>query len=169
LYAQLKLIACPHCKQVGNLIKHGFLRGYDQQHQLDRAVRATRVYCSNRFRASGCGRTFSVWLADRVKRLYLNADQLWQFLSGAAQSGNKLQAFRSLNSGLSDSATYHIWRRFLKAQAAIRTALSSLCEPPNIKAECPAQHTVAHLHETFKEHPLSPVAAYAVTQQNFLM
>jgi hypothetical protein len=28
------------------------LRGYDQQHQLDRAVRATRVYCSNRFRAS---------------------------------------------------------------------------------------------------------------------
>ncbi len=168
-YARLRITPCPHCKQVGNLIKHGFLRGYDQQHQLDKTVRATRVFCSNRNHASGCGRTFSVWLADRVKRLYLSAESLWRFLSDAASSGNKLQAFRNLNSGLSDSATYHIWRRFLNAQAAIRTALSSLCEPPRIETVCPAQHTLAHLHEAFKEHPLAPIAAFATTLQRFFI
>ena len=169
LYTRLKITACPHCKSVGNLIKHGFLRGYDQHHQLNKTVRATRVFCSNRNRASGCGRTFSVWLADRVKQLYLSADSLWQFLSGAASSGNKLQAFRSLDSGLSDSAPYHIWRRFLNAQAAIRTALSRLCQPPQCAAACPAQLTLAHLREVFKEHPLSPIAAFAATFQTFFL
>lgn len=169
LYSRLKITACPHCKKVGNLIKHGFLRGYDQHHQLDKTVRATRVFCSNRNHASGCGRTFSVWLAERVKRLYLCADSLWKFLSGAASSGNKLQAFRSLNSGLSDSAPYHIWRRFLSAQAAIRTALCRVCEPPQIAAACPAKLTLAHLQKAFQEHPLSPIAAFAATLQSFFI
>jgi hypothetical protein len=169
LYARIKITPCPHCKKVGNLIKHGFLRGYDQHHQLNKTVRANRVFCSNRNHASGCGRTFSVWLADKVKRSFLDANGLWQFLTGAANSGNKLQAFRSLNSGLSDSAPYHIWRRFLNAQAAIRTALSSLCEPPQVATDCPAQLTLAHLQKAFGEHPLSPIAAFAATLQTFFI
>jgi hypothetical protein len=83
---------------------------------------------------------------------------LWQFLNSAVSSGNKLQAFRNLNCGLSDSAAYHIWRRFLNAQVAIRTALSRLCEPPQMESDSPAVHTLAHLAQAFKEHPLSPIA-----------
>lgn len=169
LYSRLKITACPRCKRVGNLIKHGFLRGYDMNNQLNTAVRAKRVFCSNRNDASGCGRTFSVWLADKVKRLYLAAESLWRFLSDAVNSGNKLQAFRSLNSGLSDSAAYHIWRRFRNAQAAIRTALASLCEPPQVVSGDPAQLTLAHLQKAFKEHPLSPIAAFAATLQTFFI
>ncbi len=104
MLAALKTTACPHCKRVGNLIRHGFLRGYDQTHQHQPTIRARRVYCSNRRRASGCGRTFSVWLANRIRRLFLTADALWAFLQQAVASGNKLQAFRDLQSGLSDSA-----------------------------------------------------------------
>jgi hypothetical protein len=26
---RLKLTACPHCKAVGTLVRHGYLRGYD--------------------------------------------------------------------------------------------------------------------------------------------
>ena len=116
--AKLKTTACPHCKSVGNLIRHGFLRGYDDKHQRERTVRAWRIFCSNRNRATGCGRTFSVWAANKVKRLFLTADSLWSFLKQAVSSGNKLQAFRKLNSGLSDSAPYRIWKRFHQAQCA---------------------------------------------------
>jgi hypothetical protein len=154
---------------VGSLIRHGFLRGYDQKHQLNKTVRAARVFCSNRHRATGCGRTFSVWIADKIKHLFLCADSLWQFLSGAVSSGNKLQSFRKLNSGLSDSAPYHIWRRFRNAQAAIRTALAGLCEPPQIISDCPAQLTLAHLQKAFKEHPLSPIAAFGAALQTFFI
>jgi hypothetical protein len=174
LLAKLKITPCPHCKMVGSLIKHGFLRGYDQNNQLNKTVRAARVFCSNRRttgcgRATGCGRTFSVWMADKIKRLFLSADSLWQFLSGAVSSGNKLQAFRALDSGLSDSAAYPIWRRFLNAQAAIRTALNGLCEPPQIVSDCPAELTLAHLHKAFNEHPLSPIAAFGANLQSFFI
>ncbi len=169
LLAKLKITPCPHCKKLGSLIKHGFLRGYDRNHRLNKTVRAARVFCSNRHRATGCGRTFSVWVADRIRHLYLSADSLWQFLTGAVSSGNKLQAFRNLNSGLSDSTPYHIWRRFLKAQVAIRTALAALCEPPQVESGCPAELTLAHLQMVFKEHPLSPIAAFGAALQTFFI
>ena len=167
LLTKLKITPCPHCKTTGALIKHGFLRGYDEQHQLGKVVRAARVFCSNRHRAAGCGRTFSVWIADKIKHLFLSADSLWQFLTAAVSSGNKLQAFRNLISGLSDSAPYHIWRRFLNAQVAIRTALAGLCEPPHIESDCTAQLTLAHLQKAFKDHSLSPIAAFGATLQRF--
>ena len=174
LLAKLKITPCPHCKYVGALIKYGFLRGYDQQHQLDRTIRAARVFCSNRHRAAGCGRTFSVWIANKIKHLFLSADSLWQFLKGVVSSGNKLQAFRQLNSGLSDSAAYHIWRRFLNAQVSIRTALSALCEPPQMESgcsvsDCPGKLTLAHLQKAFNEHPLSPIAAFGAALQTFFI
>jgi hypothetical protein len=94
---------------------------------------------------------------------------LWQFLTAAVSSGSKLEAFRDLNSGLSDSAAYHIWRRFLNAQVAIRTALSRLCEPPKMVSDCPAKLTLAHLAQAFKEHPLSPIAAFGAALQTFFI
>ena len=90
-------------------------------------------------RATGCGRTFNIWWADKVRRLFLTAESLWAFLKNAVTSGNKLQSFRDLNSGLSDSAPYRIWKRFLQAQIAIRTALARLCEPPECMAVQHAQ------------------------------
>jgi len=161
----LKTAACPHCKKVGNLIRHGVLRGNDENHSREKSVRAYRIFCSNRNRATGCGRTFSVWMADKIKRLFLTADSLWAFLKQAVLSGNKMQAFRSLKSGLSDSAPYRIWKRFHEAQSAIRTALCPLCRPPDIASQRPAELTLAHLETTFERHSLNPIAAFQVTLQ----
>ena len=166
---KLKITECPHCKSMGNLIKHGFLRGYDSQNQLAKTTRATRVFCSNRNRATGCGKTFSVWMASKIKHLFLSAESLWLFLSTASNTGNKLQAFRRLNSGLSDSSAYHIWRRFRNSLTTIRTALVGLCEPPSIESDCPAQLTLVHLQKAFKEHSLSPIAAFAATLNRFFI
>ena len=169
IHASLKISACPHCKRVGNLIWHGFLRGYDDQHQREQTVRARRVFCSNRNRASGCGRTFSVWMADKIKRLFLTSDSLWAFLKHAVSSGNKMQAFRRLNCGLTESAPYRIWKRFQKAQSTIRTALTRLCKPPKLKVQHPAELTLAHLEKALTQESLSPVAAYQATLQMFFV
>lgn len=168
VHAKLKTTACPHCKCIGNLIRHGYLRGYDEKHPRKKTVRAWRIFCSNRKRATGCGRTFSVWMADKVKRLLLTAEALWTFLKQAVVNGNKLQAFRDLESGLSDSAHYRIWKRFREAQSAIRTALGQLCEPPEVASEQPAELTLAHLEAAFAEEPC-PIAAFQVRLQTFFM
>jgi len=167
----LKCSPCPHCKHAGALNRHGFLRGYDEQNFRQKAVRAVRVFCSNRGSNEGCGRTFSVWIADKVKRLFLDAKSLWEFLHQAATTGNKSQAFQQLRCSMGDSATYRIWKRFLQAQSAIRTALAAFCPPPRQTTEsnsqCAAQATVAHLQEAFKDSPLNPIAAYQVQTQSF--
>ena len=57
---RLKLTPCPHCRTVGTLIRHGVLTGFDDSSSR-RTVRARRIFCSNRHRRCGCGRTVSVW------------------------------------------------------------------------------------------------------------
>ena len=169
MLGKLKLTRCPHCKQVGSLIRHGVLRGYDPMHLRGTTVRARRVFCNNRNRATGCGRTFSVWIADKIKRLFLAADNLWEFLRQAILTGNKRQAFRSLESRLSDSAAYRIWKRFDQAQSAIRTALNTFCKPPEMASKQSAELTLAHLEAAFRQHPLNPIAAFQVTLQTFFV
>ena len=169
----LKCIPCPHCKHTGALNRHGFLIGYDEQNLKQKATRALRVFCTNRGNASGCGRTFSVWIAEKVKRLFLDAQSLWQFLEQAATTGNKFQALESLACSLSDSASYRIWKRFLHAQVAIRSALADVCPPPKRPREdgcrSAAQATLAHLKEAFKDSALNPIAAYQAQTQSFFL
>ncbi len=168
VHARLKITACPHCSSVGNLIRHGFLRGYDDENQQTKTVRGWRLFCSNRGRATGCGRTFSIWVASKIKRLFLTAESLWSFLKQAASTGNKMQALQKLESGLSCSAPYRIWKRFLAAQSAIRTAVCRVCKPPKCTARNTAEHTLAHLEAAFSEHAC-PVAAFQVRLQTSFM
>lgn len=171
----LKCLPCPHCNHVGALNRHGFLKGYDEQNFKQKAVRALRVFCSNRGSNRGCARTFSVWIAEKAKRLFLDVQSLWQFLEQAATNENKNQAFRMLQCSLSDSAPYRIWKRFLQAQAAIRTALAAICPPPKQSSEnenggqSAAQATIAHLKEAFKDSTLNPIAAYQHATQCFFI
>lgn len=191
----LKITACPHCKYVGALNRHGFLKAFQAHDIRDKSVRAHRVFCSNRGRNLGCGQTFSVWLADKVKRLFLSASQLWLFLRNAAATGNKRNAFKSLGADMSDSAAYRIWKRFHNAQAAIRTALYAICLPPecsrttteNDKNQNPiaatTDSTLAHLTKAFAvtnsdatkpdgqtlHQPLNPIAAFQLTLQAFFI
>lgn len=168
-YSTLRITACPHCNTTGSLIRHGFLRGYNEENRPKKTIRAARVYCSNRNRAAGCGRTFSVWMAGQIRRLTLSAESLWTFLSNALSTGNKRQTFAKLDCSLSDSAPYRIWKRFQNAQSAIRAALSGFCEPPESAADSPEEITLAHLQKAFPGHTLCPVAAFGATLQTFFL
>ncbi|MCP4190468.1 MAG: hypothetical protein GY768_07550 [Planctomycetaceae bacterium] len=114
-----------------------------------------------------------MWNADKVKRLFLDANRLWEFLHQAATTGNKSQAFQNLHCSMGDSATYRIWKRLLQAQSAIRTALATFCPQPEQPAEgssqSVAQATVAHLQAAFKSSTLNPIAAYQVQTQSFFI
>src|SRR5438094_10323954 len=120
---RLKLMPCPHCKAVGTLIRHGFLRGFDESNPRRKTVRARRVFCSNRHARPGCGRTFSVWGADKIRRLSLTAGCLWKFLK-LATTGSILAAIRAADRHVSDRTWQRIWKRFNQGQSKIRTALS---------------------------------------------
>jgi len=168
MYEQLKLTRCPHCRVIGTLILHGFLRGYDENDQGRKSVRARRVFCSNRKARGGCGRTFSVWIADKIRRLSLSAGSLWKFLKLVAAGGVKLQAIRALGSRLSDSALYRIWKRFDQGQSKIRTALAQRCRAPELTSERPAAQVIAHLVAAFPATSC-PITAFQQTMRTFFL
>jgi hypothetical protein len=165
---RFKQTPCPHCKVVGTLIRHGCWRGFDENNRTQKTVRARRVFCSNRNARPGCGRTFSVWFADKIRRLSLTAGCLWRFLTGAV-AGSVLAACRAANCHLSDRSLQHIWTRFDRGQCKIRTALSALCPPPHLPAEHrPAAHVLAHLQAAFPDAPC-PIAAFQQTLHTFFI
>lgn len=128
--ALIKCTPCLHCRRCDALNRHGYLKGYALQNTRHKTVCALRVYCSNRGNAAGCGRTFSLWVADKVKRLFLNSEELWQFLEQKANTGNTSKSFKQIHSPMTGSAAFRIWKRFLKAQSTIRTTLCAICQPP---------------------------------------
>jgi hypothetical protein len=170
LAERLKQTACPHCKVVGMLIRHGYLRGYDDSSPQRKTVRARRILCSNRNARRGCGRTFSVWIADKIRRLSLTSRCLWRFLQRAA-AGGILAAIRAADCHLSDRTLQRIWKRFDQGQSKIRTALSARCSPPPLPAEPPprpAAQVLAHLQAAFPDADC-PIATFQHPLRTFFV
>jgi hypothetical protein len=166
---KLKQTACPHCKVIGTLNRHGSLRGYDASSR-QRTVRARRVYCSNRHARKGCGRTFSIWLADKIRRLSLTTGCLHKFLKLVVANGIAA-AVRELDSPLSDRTLQRIWQRFKHGQSKIRTALLPRCDPPPLPAESPqspAAEVLAHLEAAFPNAGC-PIAAFQHAMRTFFL
>lgn len=164
---RLKQTACPYCKMVGMLIRHGFLYGFDDSSPPRRTLRARRVFCSNRNARPGCGRTFSVWLADKIRRINLSSGGLWQFLQRAIAAG--IAAAIRAASRFSDRTWYRVWKRFNRGQSKVRTALLGRCPPPTLLAEHrPAAHTLAHLHAAFPNADC-PIADFQHAMRTFFV
>jgi hypothetical protein len=164
---QLKHTPCPHCQKVGTLIRHGFLRGFDDSCK-QRTVRARRIFCSNRNQRRGCGRTISVWLADKIRRLGLTTGGLWRFLQRAVADGIRA-ASRGFDGPLSDRTGWRLWKRFQRGQSKIRTALFDRCPPPQLPAaDRPAVQVLAHLRAAFPNTDC-PIAAFQQTLRTFFV
>jgi hypothetical protein len=170
IFENLKAIACPHCKSIGRLVRHGFLRGYDESSPREKVVRAWRIFCSNRNNRKGCGRTFSVWIADKIRRLSLSAGALWTFLQSVVADGIGA-AIRRVDCHLSDRQMQRIWKRFDLGQSQIRTALWQQGEPPELPAkspQSPAAEVLAHLQAAFPTAGC-PIAAFQHALRRFFL
>jgi hypothetical protein len=150
------------------LIQHGFLYGFDDSSPRRKTVRARRVFCSNRHTRRGCGRTFSVWIADKIRRLSLTTGCLWRFLQRAVTDGIRT-ALRTVDCHLSDRNLQRIWKRFHQGQSKIRTALCARCPPPELPAAArPAAQVLAHLQAAFPD-ARCPIADFQLTLRTFFV
>jgi hypothetical protein len=167
LAERLKLTPCPHCQVVGALNRHGFLYGFDESSPRRPTLRAQRIYCSNRQARPGCGRTFSVWCANKIRRLSVTTTGLWRFLVHAVR-GCLRAALDAASGHLGDRSWQRLWQRFQRAQSQIRTALLARCPPPQRTAPTPAAQVLAHLEAAFPDADC-PIAAFQQTLGAFFV
>lgn len=169
IHLRLKQYRCPHCKLTGTLILHGYLRGYDLEGINKRIVRGHRIFCSNRNRRRGCGRTFGVVLAAMLKGFIVRTSHLWGFLKNMAKGMNVFQAFNILDIPLSPTSIYRLYKRLFENQHHIRSHLFRRLPPPrDIRHANPLVKTIRHLELSFKNIPDPPAAFQYLFQKSFL-
>jgi hypothetical protein len=168
---RLKQTACPHCQAIGTLNRHGSLVGYDDQSPPRKTLRARRIFCSNRGRRPGCGRTFCIWKSSTIRRLSLTTRTLWAFLKQAVIHGIAA-TIRAMKCHRSPRTWHRVWKRIRLAQSRIRTALQGRGPPPDGSCEAfrrPIEAQVlAHLHATFPDADC-PWAAYQQATRSFVL
>jgi len=147
-YLKLKLMRCPHCNASGCLILHGYLDGNSDRGN-ERIRRGHRIYCSNRHKKGGCGKTFSVLKAAVLPGLTIGAHRLWRFLENIKNGLNPARAFQMAGCPMVQSSAYRLVKKFIAAQTRIRSFLSRIKAPPPAQVQSPAIQTILHLHRVF--------------------
>jgi hypothetical protein len=157
---QLKQTPCPHCRSIGFLNLHGFLRGYDEHDCCKKGIRGRRIFCNNRGRRTGCGRTFSILAARILKKFMISAQTFWLFLKYILAGRPAIQAFQAADTTLARSSCYRLWKRFRLRQSTIRTKLLNLCPAPmNSLTHLPHLQTIMHMKTAFTS-PSCPITAF---------
>jgi len=148
-FLSLKQKACPYCGRIGTLNRHGSLYGNDPAHGSNRVFRGRRAYCSNRGNRPGCGRSFSVLLAEFIPRHSLTASLLQGVLDGVEGGRTIKSAWERLKTKLALETFYHFLQRLRRVHDRVRCLLSSLLPAPSTTHRAAFPQTLAHLRGAF--------------------
>ena len=146
----LKQFCCPGCGAAETLNWHSTLYGNDPAVADGQVVRGQRVYCSDRGQRGGCGRTFSIWVAERLPRHTFTAPSLWQLLGGLLEGNSVKAAFEEASSlPFALETCYHVLQRLREGLSRIRSLLSGEQKSPSSAQIDPLLQTVEHLRLLF--------------------
>lgn len=159
----LKLAPCPHCRAIGCLIRHGYLKGVGEGAN-DEVQRGWRIFCSNRNRRKGCGRTYSVLLAHFLFRRMVSAETLWRLLQGLRQGLSAKAAWEKVSSPFSPDTAYRLRKAFARSQTVIRSLLLRAGPVPRMTVADPTLQVIEHLRALFKRSAC-PVADFQLRFQ----
>jgi hypothetical protein len=164
----IKLWACPHCRQTGALIGHGFLRGY-RERGSERVVRGRRLFCSDRHLRPGCGRTFSIALMTTMLGFVVRTLTLLCFARAVLGGLTRRAAWLAeTGSTMSLSSGYRLWRRLCAAQSALRARLSAEAPAPTCREREPLAQLLAHFGAVLGDREVDLFAAFQVYAQRGL-
>ena len=155
---RLKCLPCPHCRAVGYLIRHGYLRGYGAAGHV-KIRRGWRICCSNRRRRKGCGRTYSILLAQFVPRQLVTADTLFRFFQAVRKGLTRKAAWERMRVPWTLQTGYRLWQRLCRSQSRLRSRLCRRTPPPAGHSPNPLFQLIDHLNLAFPT-AACPIAAF---------
>ncbi len=122
---QLDQVPCRHCRQMTQLVSHGFV--YKKQAGAEPQAVGKRVFCSNRQRYAGCGRTMRLYLDSTVRWLRYTGAHVVAFML-ALMAGSTVQQAYGQATGTDDPRHAYRWLHRLGAQLSGYRSLSH--QPP---------------------------------------
>ncbi len=126
------------------------------------------MFCSNRGRRGGCGRTFSLCLAEVLPRHTFTASLLWQLLVRLLAGASLKAAAEKLRLPFALESVYRLRRQLRQRLDLIRARLCREQAPPASAQSDPLLQTVEHLQAVFPRNECAPVAFQLRFQHPFL-
>jgi hypothetical protein len=133
-----------------------------------RAVRGQRVFCSNRGQRGGCGRTFSIFLAEVLPRHTFRASFLWNWLIQWLASVSLKAAVEKLRLPFVLETVYRLRRQLRGRLDRLRSLLCREQKPPQSAQSDPLLQTAEHLRAVFARAVCPPAEFQVHFQRPFL-
>jgi hypothetical protein len=150
------------------LNRHSRSVGNDPLRASGQSFRGQRVFCSNRGQRGGCGRTFSLVLADVLPRHTFTASLLWRWLVAVLAGLSVKAAAEKLRLPFALETVYRLRRGLRQCLASVRTRLCREQSPPASRQTNPLLQTVEHLRRVFSDSECPPAAFQLHFQRPFL-
>ena len=170
LDCQADPLTCPHCMNPQQLVSHGVI--YKQRSMHQREAVGKRVFCSNRYGHSGCGRTVQLYVAQAVPARRSGAAVLFAFLSLLLRDMTVVDAYRQATG---QEAARQAWRWLTKLFRNL-TDFRGLLNPrptplaSGFSARCRRLRLLLPtVKQWFATLPHCPCAHYQLRQQRALM
>ena len=166
----LKQLRCPECGAAETLNCHSKLYGNDPSASDGKAQgqRGQRVWCCNRGQRGGCGRSFSIFLAEVLPRHTVTGPGLWRLLDRLLAGGSIKAAVEALALPFALETLYHLLHRLRQRLAGVRSMLCRKQKPPASSQIDPLLQTAEHLRSLFPES-LCPAADFQLYFQRPLL
>jgi hypothetical protein len=167
---KIKLKKCPHCGIVGMFILHGYVYGYTET-RTDKNIKGRRIFCSNRNKRTGCGKTLYYRIIDFLKQTLISSSTAWDFLHSIVSEKSIEKAYDSLNPECVISLTtfFRLWKKFKLHIHKIRSNLANRYPIIKTNEVCPYLETIRQLEKTFTKTNNNPIAEYQkVFQKSFI-
>lgn len=152
---------------MGALNRHSRAFGNDALSASGRVLRGQRVYCSNRGKRGGCGRTFLISLAQVLPRYTMPAQLLWQWLLCLLEGASLKAAAESLRLPFVLETFYRAHRKLRRQLDRLRTRLCRQQEPPMSARSNPLHQSLEHLQALFNGSSCPPADFQLRFQQPF--
>jgi hypothetical protein len=126
------------------------------------------VFCSNRGQRGGCGKTFSLVLADILPRHTLTSSLVWRWLVEVLAGLSIKAAAEKLRLPFVLETIYRLRRGLRRCLDLVRTQLCREQPPPASTNTDPLLQTVEHLRLVFPDSECPPAAFQLHFQCPFL-
>jgi len=164
----VKQMACPLCGRAGLLNCHGLVYGNGAAGN-SRVLRGGRFLCSPRRKGdSGCGHSFTLWLAGCLPRHSVGTKGLWRFLRHYHSGLSVSAAWEKARTGFSIESAYRWVRRMYEIQSRLRARLCRVrAPPPGTDAKNPLSEVLEHWFNALGED--DPIRSFHLRFQTDLL
>jgi len=126
------------------------------------------MFCSNRGRRGGCGRTFSIVLADILPRHTMTASLVWPWLLKLLAGLSLKAAAEKVRLPFALETVYRLRRKLRRQLDRLRARLCREQSPPVSGHSDPLLQTVEHLRQVFPCSACPPAEFQLHFQRPFL-